>query len=43
MMSIMRRQERERLVLELYNQGKTIRNIAKEARMSFRERQDSRL
>src|SRR5919107_2579885 len=34
-MSIMTRQERERLVLELYNQGKTIREIAKEARMSF--------
>src|SRR5918999_449427 len=36
-MSIMTRQERERLVLELYNQGKTIREIAKEARMSFRD------
>jgi DNA-binding NarL/FixJ family response regulator len=33
----MTRQERERLVLELYNQGKTIREIAKEARMSFRD------
>jgi cytidylate kinase len=31
------RQERERLVLDLYNQGKTIREIAKEARMSFRD------
>src|SRR5918995_4084665 len=36
-MSIMTRQERERLVLNLYNQGKTIREIAKEARMSFRD------
>src|SRR5215210_8100057 len=36
-MSIMTRQERERLVVELYNQGKTIREIAKEVRMSFRD------
>src|SRR5919112_5174644 len=36
-MSILTRQERVRLVLELYNQGKTIRGIAKEARMSFRD------
>jgi transposase len=36
-LSIIRRQERERLVLDLYNQGKTIREIAKEARMSFRD------
>jgi transposase len=36
-MTILTRQERERLVLELYNQGKTIREIAKEARMSFRD------
>ncbi|HEX5893046.1 MAG TPA: hypothetical protein VFY41_09310 [Nitrososphaeraceae archaeon] len=36
-MSIITRQERERLVLHLYNQGKTIREIAKEARMSFRD------
>ena len=36
-MSIMTRQERERLVLGLYNQGKTFREIAKEARMSFRD------
>ena len=36
-MSILNRQERERLVLDLYNQGKTIREIAKEARMSFRD------
>jgi transposase len=34
---VLTRQERERLVLELYNQGKTIRKIAKEARMSFRD------
>ena len=31
------RQERERRVLALYNQGKTIREIAKEVRMSFRD------
>ncbi len=31
------RQEKERLVVDLYNQGKTIREIAKEARMSFRD------
>jgi transposase len=36
-MSIRTRQERQRLVLELYNQGKTIREIAKEVRMSFRD------
>jgi DNA-binding CsgD family transcriptional regulator len=36
-MSILNRQERERVVLDLYNQGKTIREIAKEARMSFRD------
>src|ERR687891_582156 len=36
-MSMMTRQERERLVLNLYNQGKTIREIAKEVRMSFRD------
>jgi transposase len=29
--------EREKLVLDLYNQGKSIREIAKEARMSFRD------
>ena len=34
----MTRQERQRLVLDLYhNQGKNIREIAKEARMSFRD------
>ena len=31
------RQEREQNVLSLYNQGKTIREIAKEIRMSFRD------
>jgi hypothetical protein len=31
------RQVKERLVLEQYNQGKTIRDIAKELRMSFRD------
>jgi DNA-binding NarL/FixJ family response regulator len=36
-LSILTRQERERLVLNLYNQGKTIREIAKEIRMSFRD------
>src|SRR5918994_6015149 len=36
-MSITTRQERERLVIDLYNQDKTIREIAKEARMSFRD------
>ncbi|HEY6885754.1 MAG TPA: LuxR C-terminal-related transcriptional regulator [Nitrososphaeraceae archaeon] len=29
--------ERERKVLELYNQGKTTRDIAKELRMSLRD------
>jgi transposase len=37
MSSIRPRQERERVVLDLYNQGKTIREIAKEVRMSFRD------
>ena len=36
-MTILTRQERERLVLDLYNQGKTYREIAKEARVSFRD------
>jgi DNA-binding NarL/FixJ family response regulator len=31
------RQEREQNVLYLYNQGKTIREIAKEVRISFRD------
>src|SRR5919106_2785620 len=34
---VLTRQERERVVLELHNQGKTIREIAKEVRMSFRD------
>ena len=36
-MSIMTRQERERLVIDFYNQGKTYREIAKEARISPRD------
>src|SRR5215217_2679158 len=31
------RQEKEKLVIDLYNQGRTIREIAKELRMSFRD------
>jgi Mor family transcriptional regulator len=31
------RQEKEKLVINLYNQGKTIRDIAREVRMSFRD------
>jgi Mor family transcriptional regulator len=37
MSSIRTRQERDRVILDLYNQGKTIREIAKEVRMSFRD------
>jgi hypothetical protein len=36
-MTILTRQERERLVLELYNQGKTYREISREARISPRD------
>ena len=36
-MPILTRQERERLVLELYNQGKTYRQISKEVRISPRD------
>src|SRR5919107_1676820 len=36
-MTILTRQERERLVLELYNQGKTYREIAKVGRISPRD------
>jgi transposase len=36
-MSILTRQERERIVRELYNQGKTYREISKEARISPRD------
>ena len=32
---ILTRQQRERLVLDLYNQGKNTRGIAQDARMSF--------
>ena len=32
---ILTRQQREKLVLDLYNQGKNTREIAQEARMSF--------
>ena len=31
------RQEKERVVIDLYNQGKTIREISKEVRISFRD------
>jgi transposase len=31
------RQEKEKLVIQLYNQGMTIREISKEVRMSFRD------
>ena len=36
-MTILTRHERERLVLDLYNQGKTYREISKEARISPRD------
>jgi predicted nucleic acid-binding protein/transposase len=36
-MTILTRQERERLVIELYNQGKTYREISKAARISPRD------
>jgi DNA invertase Pin-like site-specific DNA recombinase len=36
-MTILTRQERERLVLDLYNQGKTYREISREARISPRD------
>src|SRR5215213_10294756 len=36
-MTILTRQERERVVLDLYNQGKTYREISKEARISPRD------
>jgi len=31
------RQEKEKLVVDLHNQGKTIRDISKDLRMSFRD------
>jgi hypothetical protein len=36
-MTILTRQEKERLVIELYNLGKTYREISKEARISPRD------
>jgi hypothetical protein len=36
-LTILTRQEKERLVIELYNQGKTYREISKEARISPRD------
>jgi transposase len=36
-MAILTRQQRERVVIELYNQGKTYREISKEARISPRD------
>ncbi len=36
-MTKLNRRERERLVLELYNQGKTYREISREARISPRD------
>ena len=35
-MTTLTRQERERLVIDVYNQGKTYREISKEARISPR-------
>jgi hypothetical protein len=34
---VLTREEKEKLVLDLYNQGKSTRQIAEEARMSFRD------
>ena len=34
---VLTREEKERLVIDLYNQGKITREIAEEARMSFRD------
>jgi DNA-binding CsgD family transcriptional regulator len=34
---VLTREEKERLVLDLYNQGKSTREIVEEARMSFRD------
>ena len=34
---VLTREEKERFVLDLYNQGKSTREIAEEARMSFRD------
>jgi DNA-binding NarL/FixJ family response regulator len=35
---ILTREEKEKLVLDLYNQGKSTREIAEEVRMSFRDK-----
>ena len=34
---VLTREEKERLVLDLYNEGKSTREMAEEARMSFRD------
>ena len=34
-MMVLTREEKERLVLDLYNQGRTYREIAKEARIAY--------
>ena len=34
---VLTREEKEKLVLDLYNEGKSTREIAEEARMSFRD------
>jgi hypothetical protein len=34
---VLTREEREKLLLDLYNEGKNTREIAEEARMSFRD------
>jgi DNA-binding NarL/FixJ family response regulator len=34
---VLTNKQREKLVLDLYNEGKTIKEIAKEAKMSFRD------
>ena len=36
-MSIITRQERQRLALDLYNEGKTTQEIVKETRIPFRD------
>jgi DNA-binding CsgD family transcriptional regulator len=36
-LTVLTREEKERFVLDLYNQGKSTREIAEEARMSFRD------
>ena len=34
---VLTREEKEKLVLDLYNEGKSTRGITEEARMSFRD------